>query len=262
MKKLITKILATALAIATLFTFTGCAKVADLKKVQDAGKLVVGITDYEPMDYQDENGKWIGFDAELAEMFAAELGVECEFVEIDWDAKTIELASGQFDLIWNGMTASDKLAKEIDLSIPYAKNAQVLIMKKDATAPAKADVKNLTIAVEKGSAGASVANEIGITNIVEADKQLMALAELKSGEVQGALIDLTMAESVVGKGNFDDLKIVDGISYGEEVFSVGLRKNSDLTSKLNKFLKDKYADGTMTELLTKYQVSLNVDALK
>ena len=140
MKKLITKILATALAIATLFTFTGCAKVADLKKVQDAGKIVVGITDYAPMDYQDENGKWIGFDAELAEMFAAELGVPCEFFEIaDWGAMATELQANQFDLIWNGMTATEELGKQIDLSIPYAKNAQVLIINKNATAPAKAD---------------------------------------------------------------------------------------------------------------------------
>ncbi len=264
MKKLITKILATALAIATLFTFTGCAKVADLKKVQDAGKIIVGITDYAPMDYQDENGKWIGFDAELAEMFAAELGVTCEFFEIaDWGAKATELQANQFDLIWNGMTATEELGKQIDLSIPYAKNAQVLIINKNATAPAKADVKNMSIAVESGSAGNTVAEEeIGVTNLNAVASQMAALMEVAAGTSQGAIIDLTMAESVVGKEAFANLKIADGISYGDEVFSVGLRKNSDLTAKLNKFLKEKYADGTMTELLTKYQVSLNVDALK
>ena len=264
MKKLLTSIIAAMLAVATLFMFTGCQKVDDLKKVQDAGKIIVGITDYAPMDYQDENGKWIGFDAELAEMFAAELGVTCEFFEIaDWGAKAVELQANQFDLIWNGMTATDKLAKEIDLSVAYAKNAQVLVINKNATVPAKADVKNMTISVESGSAGNTVAaEEIGVTNLNEAASQMAALMEVAAGTSQGALIDLTMAESVIGKGQFADLKIADGISYGEEVFAVGLRKNSNLTAKLNKFLKEKYADGTMTALLEKYQVSLNADALK
>ena len=264
MKKLLTTIIATMLAIATLFSFTACSKVDDLKKVKEAGKIIVGITDYAPMDYQDENGKWIGFDAELAEMFAAELGVTCEFFEIaDWGAKATELQANQFDLIWNGMTATDELAAQIDLSVAYAKNAQVLIMNKDATAPAKADVKNLSIAVESGSAGDTVAaEEIGVTNLNAVASQMAALMEVAAGTSQGAIIDLTMAESVVGKGQFANLKIVDGISYCDEVFAVGLRKNSNLTAKLNKFLKEKYADGTMTELLTKYQVSLNADALK
>ena len=263
MKKLLTMLVATALAVVSLFTFTACGKVADEKAIKEKGKIVVGITDYAPMDYKDENGKWIGFDAELAEMFAEELGVDCEFFEIaDWGAKVAELKSNQFDLIWNGMTATDELAKEIDLSVAYAKNAQVLIIKKDATAPNKADVKNLTIAVEKGSAGNKVAtNEIGVVTLNEVASQLDALMEVVAGTSQGAIIDVTMADSVIGKNNFTDLKVADGISYGDEVFAVGLRKNSDLTEKLNKFLKDKYADGTMTELLKKYQVSLNTAAL-
>ncbi len=271
MKKFLSTLVAALLIVASLFTFTACGGdngdenlTGDLKKVKDAGKIVVGITDYAPMDYQDENGKWIGFDAELAEMFAKELGVTCEFFEIaDWDAKAIELNANSFDLIWNGMTASDELAKVIDLSIPYAKNAQVLILKKDATVPSLSDVKNLSIAVEKGSAGNKVAtDEIGVTNLNEVGSQMAALLEVVSGASQGAIIDVTMADSVIGKNQFADLKVADGISYGDEVFSVGLRKGSNLTEKLNAFLKAKYADGTMTALLESYQVSINVDALK
>ena len=269
MKKFLTTLVAIILSIATLFTFTACGGddngdglTGDLKKVTDAGKIVVGITDYAPMDYQDENGKWIGFDAELAEMFAASLGVTCEFFEIaDWDAKATELQANSFDLIWNGMTATDKLAQQIDLSVAYAKNAQVVIVNKDATITAD-DVKNLTVAVEKGSAGNTVAaDDIGVVTLNEVSSQMAALLEVVAGTSQAAIIDLTMAESVVGKNNFADLKIAEGISYGDEVFAVGLRKGSNLTEKLNKFLKDKYADGTMTALLEKYQVSLNTAAL-
>ena len=56
---------------------------SDLAYIQANGKLVVGITDFAPMDYQDENGEWIGFDADMAKAFAKSLGVEAEFVEID-----------------------------------------------------------------------------------------------------------------------------------------------------------------------------------
>lgn len=262
MKKLFMAFISTLLIVASVFTLTACGKVADEKAIKKAGKIVVGITDYAPMDYQDENGKWIGFDAELAEMFAESLGVTCEFFEIaDWGAKATELQANQFDLIWNGMTATEELAAQIDLSIAYAKNAQVLIVKNDVTVDAN-NIKNMSIAVEGGSAGETVAEEeIQVTNINVASSQLAALLEVVAGTSQGAIIDLTMAESVVGKNNFAGLKIAEGISYGDEVFAVGLRKNSDLTKKLNKFLKEKYADGTMTRLLEKYQVSLNTAEL-
>ena len=269
MKKFLSTLVAALLIVASLFTFTACGGddsgdglTGDLKKVKDAGKIVVGITDYAPMDYKDENGKWIGFDAELAEMFAESLGVTCEFFEIaDWGAKAVELQANSFDLIWNGMTASDELAEVIDLSVPYAKNAQVLIVKKGTTVDKNA-IKDMTIAVESGSAGEDVAKEtIGVTTINAVASQLAALMEVKAGTSQGAIIDLTMAESVVGVNDFDGLEKVEGISYGDEVFSVGLRKGSNLTEKLNAFLKAKYADGTMTALLAKYQVSLNTAAL-
>ena len=120
----------------------------------------------------------------------------------------------------------------------------------------------MAIAVESGSAGEKVAkNEIKVTTVNAVASQLAALMEVKAGTSDGALIDLTMAESVVGKNDFDGLEIASGISYGDEVFAVGLRKGSNLTEKLNAFLKAKYADGTMTALLAKYQVSLNTAAL-
>ena len=262
MKKL-SSVISMVLAGAMVFGMTSCIskEKTDYEMVKENGKIRVGITDYAPMDYQDENGKWIGFDAELAEMFAEELGVECEFFEIiDWETKVAELNSMQFDLIWNGMTASDELAKAIDLSVPYAKNAQVLVVEKSKEVTLDT-VKNMTIAVEKGSAGDIVATEEGFTKINRAGNMLGALMEVSASTSEGAIIDLTMAESVVGKENFANLKIVEEVKYGAEVFSVGLRKGSDLTEKLNAFLKAKYQDGTMTKLLEKYAVSLNTEEL-
>ncbi len=263
MKKLLTTIVATILAIATLFTFTACSnKVADQKKIKDAGKIIVGITDYEPMDYKDGNGKWIGFDAELAEMFAGELGVTCEFYEIvDWNNKVAEINSNSIDVIWNGMTASSELGEQIDFSVSYAKNAQVAVVKNTSSIASKDQIKNAKVVVESGSAGASVAEDEGFTNVVAPGNQRQALLEVVAGTSEVAIIDLTMAQSVVGKGEFADLKMVSNVSYGDEIFAVGLRKNSDLTEKLSAFLKAKYADGTITSLAEKYNVGINTDAL-
>lgn len=83
------------------------AAVGDIDKIKQAGVLVVGVTDFEPMDYIDADGNWVGFDADLATEFAKSLGVEVKFVEIDWDNKVMELNGGTVDCIWNGMTLTD-----------------------------------------------------------------------------------------------------------------------------------------------------------
>ena len=254
------KIIALALALVMcLFALTACGESSDLKSVEKAGKLVVGITDYEPMDYKDANGKWIGFDAELAEQFAATLGVECVFVEIDWKNKVAEINAKEIDLIWNGMTASDELGEQIDFSTAYAKNAQVVVVKKGSSVT-KDSLKDLSIAVENGSAGASVADEVIKPKTVNKVKnQLAALEEVAAGTSDAAVIDLTMAQSKLGKGTFANLEVVEGAQYSDEVFAVGLRKGSDLKEKLDAFLAAKYEDGTMAALSAKYDSAIVIN---
>lgn len=261
MKKMRSLILTLLLVALSLFAVTSCNTASDLDQVKENGKLVVGITVYEPMDYMGDDGEWTGFDADLAKMFAKSLGVNCQLVVINWNNKVAELDGNQIDLIWNGMTASDELGEKIDFSIPYAKNAQVAVAKKGTTIT-KDGIKNATIAVENGSAGETVAKEtIGATKIVEKDDgQVGALSEVLSNTADVAVIDITMAESVIGKGEYADLEIIDGATYGNEIFAVGLRKGSDLKSVLDAFLKEKYTDGTLDELSEKYSVSINRDA--
>ena len=256
------KIIALLLAVLMIsFMFVSCGKKSDLKRVEKNEKIVIGVTVYEPMDYLDADGNWVGFDAELAKMFADSLGVNCQLVIINWANKVAELNSKQIDLIWNGMTASSELGEQIDFSVSYAKNAQVAVVKKGATLTV-ADVANATIAVEGGSAGATVAEEtIKGANINKVAAQVDALNEVLAGTSQVAIVDITMAQNVVGKGTYADLQILAGASYGDEVFAVGLRKGSDLKEKLDQFLKDKYADGTLTALAAKYNVGLNTDEL-
>ena len=160
------------------------------------------------MDYLDKDNEWTGFDAELAQMFAEKLGVNCQLVIINWNNKVAELNSKQIDLIWNGMTASDELGEQIDFSVSYAKNAQVAVVKKGSTLT-KDGVKDATIAVENGSAGAAVAeNDIKGTKLNKVTAMVDALNEVLAGTSDVAIIDITMAQSVVGKGAYADLEIL------------------------------------------------------
>ena len=131
MKKMFALMLVIVLAL-SCFTACGGSSDSDLKYIQDKGTLVVGITDYAPMDYKDENGEWTGFDAEFAELFAEELGVDCEFYVIsDWGKKFLELETKQIDVVWNGMTITEEVTLLTNCSDPYVINAQVVVMKSD-----------------------------------------------------------------------------------------------------------------------------------
>lgn len=103
---------------------------SDVAYIQDKGTLIVGITDFAPMDYKDASGEWIGFDADMARIVAEKLGVEVQFVEIDWDNKIMELDSKNIDVVWNGMTLTAEVKAAMECSNAYCNNAQVVITKK------------------------------------------------------------------------------------------------------------------------------------
>lgn len=252
------KLLAIVLALVMLLSFAGCgAQKTDSEAIKDNGKIVVGITDYAPMDYKEEGSdEWTGFDAEFARLFAKELGVEAEFIEIDWDNKFIELESGSIDCVWNGMTITDEAKANASVSNPYVKNAQVLVMKADkvATITKPEDAKDLKFAVEKGSAGANCAVEAGYKNIVEVDTQATALMEIKSGTADATIIDITMANAMTGEGtSYADL--AKGIEYSSEEYGVAFRKDSDLTQMLNDFMAS-IKDTDLKALAEKYELTL------
>ena len=255
------KILAMLLAVLMIAScFAGCGKKAasDLDAIKKAGKIVVGITDYAPMDYKDENGEWTGFDAEFARLFAKELGVDIEFFVIsDWGKKFIELQDGNIDAVWNGMTITEEAKTNSSVSNPYVLNAQVLVMKADKVANYKdaASLKDLKVAVENGSAGEDAATEAGIKNIVKLQDQAAALLEVKSGTSDACIIDITMARAMTGEGsNYSDLAA--GISLTEEEYGVSFRKDSDLTAKFNEFMKKLIENGELEKLAKEYNLTL------
>ncbi len=254
------KLLAMGLAAVMCLSLTACGgsdsenKDSDMAAIKEKGTLVVGITDFEPMDYKDENGEWIGFDADMAKAFAEKIGVKAEFTEIDWDNKALELDSGTIDCVWNGMTLTDEVKSAMDCSNPYCNNAQVAIVPED-----KADqyrtvesLKDLKFAVEAGSAGEeqAKANNLQYTPV---QNQANALMEVQAGTADAAIIDSLMAAAMVGAGtSYENLTYTVGLN--DEEYGVGFRKGSDLKDELNKFFKESYADGSMIDTADKYNV--------
>ena len=257
MKKIISLALV-VLLVATLFAGCGSKETSDLKAIQDKGKIVIGITDYAPMDYKDENGEWTGFDAEFARLFAEELGVDCEFFVIaDWGKKFMELDTKQIDAVWNGMTITEEATLNASVSDPYVVNAQVLVMKADVIGNYSdaASIADLSVAAENGSAGQDAAAAAGVKNIVLVQDQAAALMEVAAGTSDACVIDITMANAMTGEGtNYADL--TSGISLTSEEYGVAFRKDSDLTAKFNEFMGKLIADGTLQALADKYSLTL------
>ena len=258
MKKLFAMVLALVMVL-TCFAACGAKDAdSDLATIQKNGKLVVGITDYAPMDYKDENGEWTGFDAEFAQLFAKELGVECEFYVIaDWGKKFLELDTNMIDAVWNGMTITEEATSNSTVSDPYVLNAQVVVMKSDKLADyADAEsMKDLIFAVENGSAGQDAAEAIGAANIVAVQDQAAALMEVAAGTSDACVIDITMANAMTGEGtSYADLGYA--VSLTSEEYGVAFRKDSDLTAAFNAFMDKLIADGTLQELAAKYNLTL------
>lgn len=242
-------------------TDTSTAADSDLEYVKSQGKLIVGITDFAPMDYkEDGSDEWIGFDADMAKAFAESIGVEAEFLEINWDNKIMELDGKGVDAVWNGMTLTDEVKTPMNCSNPYATNAQVVVVPSDKADTAKDldGVKGLSVAVESGSAGEAAADALGL-EATAVSSQADALMEVASGTSDACVIDLLMAGAMIGEGtSYPNLVYTLDLNEANgdepENYVVGFRKDSDLTAAFNDFYKSAYEDGTVEKLAEKYGV--------
>ena len=253
------KLFALLLALSTLLLCSACGKKSesDTDYIQKKGTLVVGVTSYEPMDYQDASGNWTGFDAEFAQAVAQKLGVEAQFIEIDWDNKFFELDSKAIDCIWNGMTITEEVKSNTSVSDPYVKNAQVVVMPKDTAAGYDAVelLQGLNFAVEAGSAGEAAVKELTGVTCTSVQSQASALMETAAGTADACVIDITMANAMTGPGTgYENLVIA--MELSAEEYGIGFRKDSDLTAKVNGIMKDLMADGTLDALAAKYSLTL------
>ena len=231
---------------------------SDLDYIKGKGKLVIGYTVYEPMNYTDADGDFTGFDTELATAVCEKLGVEPEFVEINWDTKVVELDAKSIDCIWNGMTLTDDIMANTATTKAYAKNAQVVVVKDGTDYTSTADLADKTVVAEAGSAGEAAIQ--GDENLSKADYvsksvQTDCLMEVAAGTADAAVLDLTLANAMIGAGtDYASLKIVDELNAEE--YGVAFRKGSDAAAAVDAAFDELKADGTMQALADKYDLAL------
>ena len=266
-KKILAIVMSIVLVCGVVCAFAACGKDADkpedapaaasdIAYIKEKGTMVIGITDYAPMNYKDDNGEWTGFDTEFAEAVCAKLGVKAEFFVLsDWDQKVNELNAKTIDVVWNGMTIREDLKTSMSISDPYVINAQVIVTKAE-NADKYTDlesIKDAKIAVETGSAGEECVADCA--NVTPVAAQTDALLEVKSGAADVCVIDITMAEAMTGAGTSYEMLTKTG-SLTEEEYGIGCRLGSDTCTEINKIMAELKADGTLDALAEKYELTL------
>lgn len=253
MKRIVAMLL-TVLLVASVFA--GCGGQKDT--------IVVGYTKYPPMNYE-ENGKLVGFDTELAEKVFSELGYKVIFKLIDWPSKYTDLNSGTIDCVWNGFTCNTadsddgiQRSEKVDFSYKYMENRQVIVVKNDAGINSAADLTGKQAGAESGSAGESYAQSFNGVTVKGFLTQMDCLMEVNAGTIDFAVLDALLVESVVGKGDYANLTIVDTLSGEKEFYAIGFKKGSELTAKVNEQLEKLAASGYMKTLAEKYKVDETV----
>ncbi len=272
MKKIISLIMAIVMIATLCLTLTGCKK-TDWENIEEKGKLVVGYTIVPPLNYKDGNDNLTGFDTELAKLVGEKLGVEVEFQEIKWGNKYIELSAGNIDCIWNGFTSNSKdddgvqRADKIDFTYGYAYNYRCVVVKKDmlSSITSATSLAGKTGTAEIGSSAESYVKSVTSVEFVGKTSQMDTFAEIKSGAVDFAVVDVVLANSIVGKGDYSDLAIVSNevieIDSTPEVYAIGCRKNSDLDEKINDAIVELLNEGKVEALAEKYGIHLTDDLL-
>jgi len=229
----------------------------DFSYISERGKLLVGITEYKPMNFIDDAGEWTGFDSEFARLVAKELGLDVEFVLIDWGERWNCLNDKTIDCIWNGMTLSNESEEMASCSDPYIRNAQVIVTRLEDS-EAYTDVKSLEgarVAVEVLSAGMNAARSAQL-NLLSFPLQKDALMAVLAGKADACVIDITMARAMTGKGNeYEDLAIAFPLT--NEQYAIACRKGSDLTERINDIMRSLVDDGTLERLASKYELTLS-----
>ena len=258
MKKFIKFLAATLSVIVMSLSAVGCSACNSDIALED-GTLTVGYTIYAPMNYFDAEENFVGFDTELAKEVGKLLGVEVEFVEINWDNKVMSLNGKEIDAIWNGMTITDELSQATSITDPYLDNRQVIVCQQSVAANYTTQQSLLNAAeilVEAGSAGENAAKSVaGIdqSKIRTASAQKDTLLEVLTSSSKVAIIDSNMAKVLTGAGtSYSSLTYVN-VDFPLEQFGIAFRKD-DVSSRdaVNSAINTLKTNGVYNTLFNKY----------
>lgn len=281
MKKLICAVLAGALMLsasgcglvakATGGTASGSAVPASAadsswEKVKSAGQLVLGFDKaFPPMGYVDtKTGNTVGFDIDMATEACKRLNIKVKFQPIDWDSKTAELNNGNVDCLWNGFSKTEERAKQFNLSIPYMKNNQIILVKTGSSYKGLASLAGKTVGVQSDSSAetalnssANAAFKKSLKEIVKIDDYSKAVLEIQNGTIDAIAIDEVVARYYLtnNPGAYTVLQGTDGkdASLAVEDYVVGFRKNDNaLKQKIEGALQNMEKDGTAQKISQKW----------
>lgn len=255
------------LMTAGLLAGTVPAEESDWAYIEGKGTMTIGMTLFAPMNYY-EGDEFVGFDTELAKAVGEKLGLEIEFIEINWDSKEIELNSQNIDCIWNGMCITEERKENMSISDPYLYNTQAIVVKADREEELMADVSGAYVVAEQGSTGegkllgtiedddtveVSAKEYFADANYTAVDSMAKALMEVKAGTADLALVDSVCALAMVGEGtDYDDMVVNLDNNFGLQEYGIAFRKGSDATEKVNEAIRELAEDGTIAEIAAKY----------
>lgn len=234
-------------------------------KQEAAGELdtsktyVLGMDDtFAPMGFRDEKGELVGFDVELAQAAAKEMGIKVECQPIDWTVKETELDSGNVDFLWNGYSITPEREKKVLFSDPYMDNRQIIVTLKDSPVNSKADLagKRVTVQGESSALEAVTKDEAFVNSLAEPPVEYATNTEcfkdIEAKRCDAIVVDEVLARYYMKQNGEENYKVLDD-NFGEEKFAVGMRKDDvALQEALNKALAKLKEDGTYDEIYKKY----------
>ena len=234
-------------------------------KQEAAGELdtsktyVLGMDDtFAPMGFRDEKGELVGFDVELAQAAAEEMGIKIECQPIDWTVKETELDSGNIDFLWNGYSITPEREKKVLFSDPYMDNRQIIVTLKDSPVNSKADLegKRVTVQGESSALEAVMKDEAFVNALAEPPVEYATNTEcfkdIEAKRCDAIVVDEVLARYYMKQNGEEKYKVLDE-NFGEEQFAVGMRKDdAALQEALNKALAKLKEDGTYDEIYKKY----------
>lgn len=257
MKKLLAMLLAAMLVLAV--AVPAMAEDDSLKKIEEKGTFILGLDDsFPPMGYRDENNEIVGFDIDLAKEVCARLGVELVLQPISWDAKEMELASGNIDCIWNGMSDTPERQEAMSLSIDYLNNKMVFLVK-DPAFKSREDLVGKKVGVQAGSYAEELLEKDAqfadfyksLGEVLSYQDYLTAIMDLQNGNIDGILIDLVVANYQLKQIGDASLFTIDNLA--DDFYAVGFRKEDvALRDKVNETLKAMAKDGKVAEIAAKW----------
>ncbi|MEF9984246.1 MAG: amino acid ABC transporter substrate-binding protein [Oscillospiraceae bacterium] len=268
MKKLITLILATTLAISLI----GCGKTSptDLTQKQSSTQhpdtsndlpkkteLIIGLDDqFPPMGFRDDNNNIVGFDIDLANEVAKRLDMKAVPTPIEWSTKELELNSGKVDVLWNGMTITADRQKEMLMSTAYIKNAQAIVVKSNSEIQQISDLEGKKVAYQEGSSAVDAYEKSGIKGkekeIITASENITLLQDLKIGRIDAVIIDRVVADYYIATNAKTDLIVLDVVLADEE-YGFGFKKdNTELADKVFNAMEEMVEDGTAKRISEKW----------